>query len=68
MVLHSDPRGDVTPKLAAESPSSAATRTCDRTLPATGYAKQENEEKNRHHADHHPKNRVVHMPLPSLAG
>jgi hypothetical protein len=35
-------------------------------LPAAGHAKQENEEKNAYHADYHPKNRVVHLPLPSL--
>ena len=67
-VLYSEPRGDVTPKLAAESPAkpSTATRTCDRTSSAAEAAKQKHEEKNPHHADYHPKNRVVHVPLPSL--
>ena len=52
--------------LAAESPPPAKPSTPARTSSAAGAAKQKHEEKNPHHADNHPKNRVVHMPLPPL--
>jgi hypothetical protein len=52
--------------LAAEAPPPAKPSTAARTSFAAEAAKQEDEEKNPDHADDHPKNRVVHMPLPSL--
>jgi hypothetical protein len=52
--------------LPAEGPPAAKPSTAARTSFAAEAAKQKHEEKNPHHADNHPKNRVVHMPLPSL--
>ena len=52
--------------LAAEGPPPAKPSTAARTSFAADAAEWEHEEKNAHHADNHPKNGVVHMPLPSL--
>jgi hypothetical protein len=48
--------------LAAEGPPPAKPATAAGTSSA-GAAKQKQEEKNPHHADYDPQNRVVHMPL-----
>jgi hypothetical protein len=50
--------------LAAEGPPPARPSAGARTSSAADAAKQNHEEKNPHHANNHPKNRVIHMPLP----
>jgi hypothetical protein len=52
--------------LPAEGPPPAKPSTAARTSFAAEAAKQKHEEENPHHAHNHPKNRVIHMPLPSL--
>jgi hypothetical protein len=53
--------------LATESPPPAKPAPAAQTS-SPGAAKQEHEEKNPHRADNHPKNRVIHVPLPPSLG
>jgi len=50
--------------LAAEAPPPAKPSAAAQTSSPAGAAQQEQEEENPHHADNHPKNRVIHTPLP----